>query len=52
MSAALPLAHAGHVLADLGLYFGPVLTLALALALHTLHARRAADTPNPGQGSQ
>ena len=52
MSAAFPLAHAGHVLADLGLYFGPVLTLALALALHTLHARRAGDIPNPDRGSQ
>lgn len=51
MNAALPLAHAGHVLADLGLYFGPVLVLVLALALHTRHLRRSGPHPSPEQGS-
>ena len=51
MSSVVPLAHTGHVLADLALYFGPVLVLVLALALHTLHARRAEPIPHPDQGS-
>jgi hypothetical protein len=42
MSASLPvLAHLGHVLVDVPLFFGPVALLAVALLIHARYVKRA-----------
>ena len=36
---SLPIAHAGHVIADLGMYGGPLFVLLGALAVSTYRSR-------------
>ena len=48
----VPLAHAGHWIANLALFAGPVLIPLAALVAHTIHVRRhkpAGDDPSPSR---
>jgi hypothetical protein len=48
----LPIAHAGHWIANLALFAGPVLIPLAALVAHTIHVRRhppAVDDPSPSR---
>ena len=52
MTASIPIAHAGHWIANLALFAGPVLVPLEALLAHSIHVRRsrpAGDDPSPSR---